>query len=272
MSLITITQSLGSGDPGIARQVAQALEVELFDDNRLKQKAGELGVHSEDLKKLDEKAPGFLDRFFSAKPAAYLDYMEAVIYEVARIGNGVIIGHGSPILLQGFDCALHVYIHASLKTRIINLMEQQDIDTKMSEDLVRKSDENKRKFYRYAFNLEWDDPSLYDLYLNTDKLGSASTIKLITAAARSDEAQACSLTALDTMTRLALERKLQAKLLEDNIDLSMISLTFPEKNVVAVSGFTYSDRDKNRLLEILNADPDISEVRARVALMQHLGE
>jgi len=272
MSLITITQSLGSGDPGIARRVADALEVELFDDSRLKQKAGDLGVHSEDLKKLDEKAPGFLDRFFSTRPAAYLDYMEAVVYEVARIGKGVIIGHGSPILLQGFDCALHVFIHASLKTRVINLMEQQDLDTKMAENLVRKSDENKRDFFRYAFNLEWNDPSLYDLYINTDKMGSTSTAKLITTAAHSDEAKACSLTALDTMTRLALERKLRARLLENNIDLAMLSLTFPEKNVVAVSGFTYSERDKNRLLEILNADPDVSEVRAQVALMRHIGE
>jgi cytidylate kinase len=272
MSLITITQTLGSVDPGTARQVAETLGVEFFDDNRLKKKAEELGVHSEDLKKLDEKTPGFLDRFFSTKPAAFLDYMESVVYEVARNGEGVIVDHGGPILLRNFDCALHVYIHASLNTRIVNLMEQHDLDTKTAEDLVRKNDNNKRNFFRYAFNLDWNDPSLYDLYINTDKLGSASTVKLITTAAKSDEAKACSLAALDAMNQMSLEKKLRGRILEENIDLTMLSLPFPEKNVVNVSGFTYSERDKNRLMEILNADSDVSEVRSQIALMQHIGE
>jgi cytidylate kinase len=272
MALITITQSLGSGDADIAAKVAKELDLELFNDNKLKEIALKIGVHSDDLKRLDEKAPSFLDRFFSTKPAAYLEYMEAVIYEISQRGQGVIFGHGSPILLQNFDCALHVFVHASDSKRMNNLMKQQSIDRKAAESLIRKNDSHKKGFYRYAFNLEWQDPALYDLYINIDKIGSESAIKLILNVANSDEVKACSLKALETMAQMSQKRKLRAKLLENQIDISMINLDVPEKNVVAVSGFTYSERDQNLLNEILNADPDIATVRSDLALMRHIGE
>jgi cytidylate kinase len=272
MALITITQSLGSGDADIAAKVAKELDLELFNDNKLKEIALEIGVQSDDLKLLDEKAPSFLDRFFSTKPAAYLEYMEAVIYEVSRRGQGVIFGHGSPILLHDFDCALHVFVHASDSKRMNNLMEQQSIDQKAAQSLIRKHDSHKKGFFRYAFNLEWKDPSLYDLYINIDKIGSESAIKLILTVANSEEVKACSLTALETMAQLSRKRKLRAKLLENHIDVSMINLDVPEENVVAVSGFTYSERDRNLINKILNADPDVSTVRSDVALMRHIGE
>ena len=40
--------------------------------------------------------------------------MDSIIFEVSRKGNGVIIGHGSQMLLQDFGCALHVRIQAAL--------------------------------------------------------------------------------------------------------------------------------------------------------------
>jgi hypothetical protein len=151
-------------------------------------------------------------------------------------------------------------------------MKQQSIDRKAAESLMRRNDSHKNGFFRYAFNLEWKDPSLYDLNINIDKIGNESALKLILTVANSDEVKACSLTALETMAQLSQKRKLRAKLLENNIDISMINLDLPEKNVVAVSGFTYSERDQNLLNEILNADPDVSTVRSDVALMRHFGE
>ena len=72
-----------------------------------------MGVRSEDLKSLDETAPGLFDRILGKKPDWYLDIMEAVVYKVSRQGQGVIIGHGSQMLLRDFGCALHIRVHAS---------------------------------------------------------------------------------------------------------------------------------------------------------------
>jgi hypothetical protein len=73
----------------------------------------------------DEKAPGLFSRLLSHKPEVYLDLLEVLIYEVARHGKGVILGHGAQFLLWDFGCALHVCIYASESTRIQNLTDQQ---------------------------------------------------------------------------------------------------------------------------------------------------
>jgi len=57
MSLITITSGIGCGEMRIAQQVAGGLELELYDDQRLQEKAVEMGLSLEDLKGFDEKAP-----------------------------------------------------------------------------------------------------------------------------------------------------------------------------------------------------------------------
>jgi len=272
MSLITITQSLGSGETGLADRVAAELKIELFDDAKLREKALSIGIHADDLASLEEKVPGFFDNFFSTSPASYRDFMESVVYEVARNGEGVIIGHGSQILLQDFGCALHIFLHASKTARVKNLMNQQGLTESLAKEMIRKNDNQKRGFLRYAYNLEWDDASLYDLVINTDKMGSRSTAQLIIDAARSEEINTCSLTALETMAKLSQVRKLRAELIKNRIDLSMLLLDVPQEGVVDVRGFTYSDEERRRLIEIVNADPSVSEVRSEVAVMQSFAE
>ena len=39
MSLITITRGIGTGGAAVARQVAEALDIPLYDDDRLQQEA-----------------------------------------------------------------------------------------------------------------------------------------------------------------------------------------------------------------------------------------
>jgi hypothetical protein len=122
MSLITISESIGCGGKAIAALVAKELKLELYDDRRLEEEAIQLGVQPEALKDLDEKAPGLFSRMFSDKPQVYLDLLQGVVYEVAKRGQGIILGHGSQVLLRDFGCALHVRIYGSESSRIEYLM------------------------------------------------------------------------------------------------------------------------------------------------------
>jgi cytidylate kinase len=118
MSLITITGGIGCEEMTIARLVADALELELYDDQRLQEKAIEMGLSSEGVKSLDEKAPGLFNRLLRRKPEIYLDLLEALVYKVARQGEGIIFGHGAQFLLRAFEGALHVRIFSSKASRV----------------------------------------------------------------------------------------------------------------------------------------------------------
>ena len=146
MSLITITSGIGCGEMHIAKQVAEGLELELYDDQRLQEKAVEMGLSLEDLKGLDEKAPGLFNRLLRRKPEVYLDILDALIYEIARQGEGILFGHGAQLLLRDFECALQVRIYSSEPRRIKYLVEHQNLTSEAAKKIIRKTDNEQGGF------------------------------------------------------------------------------------------------------------------------------
>ncbi len=266
MSLITITQSMGSTGDKIAKLVADSLDLELYDDARLQRTVQTLGKDFEDLKHFDEKAPGFFDRLISNKPDIYVDLMEAVIYEVAKKGQGVIIGQGGQFLLRDFGCALHVLIYADRSTRVRHAMEQEAISREVAERIIQKSDNNQAGFFQFAFHRAWNDLSLFDLVISTEKMTAPAAADIIIEAAQNQEMKTCSLTALDAMDRLSLEKKIEAALLKNNFDPRYIHLTVPDKGVVLVRGLAESDDEMNRLEEVVGAVDGVSQVRSEISV------
>ncbi len=267
MALITISRSLGSGGRVIAEKVAQALNLELYDDNRLQEAAIEMGIPVESVRNLNEKAPGLFDRLLSRKPDIYMDIMESVVYDVARKGEGVILGHGSQMLLRDFGCAFHVFVHATGPTRVQYVMEAKGVNRESAYKLMQKSDDQQKGFFRFAYQMDWNDPSLYDLIINTEKLGIDAAVKLIVDTAGSDLIQACSLTAVEAMERLSQKKRVEAAVMEQNINPLLLDIEVPEIGVVQISGTTYSPEEKERIVEIIKGVSDITEVRGEISVM-----
>lgn len=274
MPLITISQGIGCGGMTIAGLVAKSLKIDLFDDHRLQQEGIKMGLQPEELKaeefrNLDRKAPGLFGRMLHIRSEIYLDYLGALIYEVAKKGEGVIIGHGSQILLRDFECALHVRIHASEETRVQNLMKHRGLSESAARKLIHKSDREQKGFFQFAFHMDWNDSSLYDLIINTEQLGIDLAAKLVMAAAEADNMKACSLAALDAMEKLSLKKKVHAALLGKNISLSYLHVDVPEKGLVEVIGAAHSIEEKKGLLETLKTLSGVSRVEDNIVVMNN---
>jgi cytidylate kinase len=267
MGLITISQNMGDEGLSIARQVAHHLDLELYDDEKLREEALQMGLRREDLQSLDEKAPGFFDRILSRKPDIYLDFMESVVFEVAQKGEGVIVGHGSQMLLRDFGCALHVLIASSEAARAERLIHQRGLSPAAAEKLIKKNDHAQMGFFQFAFNKNWNDPTLYDLIINPEKLGRETAVQLIVDAARSDEIKTCSLSALDAMQKLGLVKKIEVALRERDHNLSLLHIEMPEVGVAYIRGFSYSNAARKDILSTAGAVPGISEVQSELSEM-----
>ena len=260
MPLITITHQVGSLGESISRRVAEMLKVELFDDRRLKQKALEMGLAKDDLAGLDEKTPGFWDQAFSTRPERYKDLLEQVVYEIASSGQGVIVGHGSQVLLKEFSCAFHVRVHADRRMRIKRLAAQQGLEQNAARRLIRRMDERQEGFFQYAFQLALESPDLYDLVINTEKMEPRTAAALIAQAARAEDISACSIHALDTMQRFSLQHQVHALLLESAVDVSTLEVEVPAAGVVNISGMTATQEDADRLPGIVRSVDGVSEL------------
>ena len=266
MPLITITQSRGCAGEKIAKLVAERLNLELYDDAKLQHTIQTMGQEFEDLKHFDEKAPGFFDRLLSNKPGIFLDLMEAVIFQVAKKGAGVIIGHGGQFLLRDFGCALHVLVYATRSSRVQQVVEQEDVSREVAERLIQKSDDNQSGFFRFAFHREWNDLSLFDLVISTEKMSLPSVANVIVETAQNQEMKTCSLTAIDAMDRLSLEKKIEAALLRNSFNPLYIHVTVPDKGVALVRGLSDSDDERDRLQAIVRAVDGVREVRSEVSV------
>jgi cytidylate kinase len=267
MPLITISRGIGCGGMIIARLVAEGLNLDLFDDARLQTEAARMDLKATEVAGFDHKAPGFFDLMRGNKPQIYLDYMEALIYQVAEKGEGVIIGHGSQMLLRDFECALHVYISASLSTRIQNLVKEKGVNEETARKLIRKSDHEQRGFFRFAFQMDWTDPSLYDLIINTEQLGIDTAAHLIIEAARSENIKTCSLSAVDAMERLSLKKKVEAALLENRLDMTSFYVEIPAKGEVEIRGVVHNREAKEEVLATIKGVKGVSEVDEYIAIM-----
>jgi cytidylate kinase len=260
MSLITITHNCGTPGMDVARQVAQGLGWKLYDDRELQGLIRERGIAPEEIQQLDEKTPGYWDLFFKSRPQVFLNVLESVIYDVARAGDGVIIGHGSQVLLRDFDCAFHVRLFSPESRRADELAAQHGLSREAAWKLIRKRDREQAGFFNFAFQLDLDDPGLYDLIINSQKFDAGTAAGLVISAARSEDIRTCGLNALESMERLSLEKKINAALIENRLDLASILVEVTEKGVVKIAGVSANDEDKNRIESIVGRVPGVSRV------------
>ena len=267
MALITISHNLGSRGPDIARITAAALDMPLYDDRQMQGIALASGIHPDDLGGLDEKAPGFFDRILSRRPDVYLDYMESVVYEMARRGAGVIVGHGSQMLLRDFDCALHVRVHAREDVRTDRIGREQGLSEADARKLIARADARQQGFFNFAFQKRWDDAALYDLVVNTGKLADDAAAAVIVAAASDQRVSECSLTALESMERLALVKRIEAELLKHEIDLKFLTIDIRAEARADISGLVFTPDTVAAIPEIVRRVPGVRDVESRVALM-----
>lgn len=264
MALITLTSGIGCEEMTIARSIADKLKLQLYDDQTLQKRASQMGLASEDVRGFDEKAPGLFDRLLRRKPDLYLDLLGALVYEIGKQGEGIIFGHGAQFLLADFECALHVRIFSSEPSRIGHLMDLHGMSYEAAEKVISKSDNERRGFLQFAFHRDWNDPSLYDLIINRDKLGTDSAATLITEVAHSQAIKACSITALDSMERMSLLKMVEAGILKNNISSVDLHLEVPEKGVVHITGSINPLESESNLLGVVRSVPGVKEVKSEV--------
>jgi cytidylate kinase len=264
MYFITFTRKMGTSGSEIARRVANELHYSFYDTEAIENTAREMGF-LEDVKEVDEKAPSLFQRLFSHQPEIYLDRLNSVIYELASRGNAVFLGRGSHILLRAFSCALHIRVTASLDKRIQNLMER-GFDREAATKALHKSDREREAFIKFAFGVDWDNPELYDMVLNMDNLSVALGADIVVHLARSEEIQARSTDAMQSLEMMGLARRAEAALLEAGFSSAALSVAVVQPGKIQVSGMVQTESTRTRAEAILKGVKGIESVDNQVRI------
>jgi cytidylate kinase len=218
MAVITISRQYGSGGDEIAVRICQELGCRAFDKRMMAQVASEMGLSEREIVDFSEanyKVRGFLERLFGRRSARVVaeagawtqDTSGARAVQVEQLDeewcvrmvrttiqaayerdNVVIVGRGGQAILQDKPGVLHVRLQAPLDARILRVRYQETVglapefQQRAAHDLVADRDRAGAEYLQRFYDVDWADPSLYHMVLDTKKWGIEPCVQLIVQA------------------------------------------------------------------------------------------
>jgi len=209
MAVITLSRQFGSEGDEIADQLCQVLGYGRFNKLHIIQAAAEAGLSEQEIIDFSEesyKTKNFLDRLlkrerivavaqawkedpkgvqiFEMTPiheANALTMVQSAILSAQRAGNRVIIGRGGQVILKDQPDVIHIRVEAPLENRIQRVKLEQKVHRREAQDLIEARDEKSAGYIRQFYEVDWSDPLLYHLVINTGMVEVAHAVQIIAA-------------------------------------------------------------------------------------------
>jgi cytidylate kinase len=204
MPVITISRHYGSGGIEVARRLCDILGYSYFDKTLMVRVAAEVGISEKEVVDLSVdtyKMRGFLDRLFGRRrsssrvpstlsaserftvdtldEAASVNLVKDTIIAAFERDNVVIVGRGGQAVLRDKPGVLHVRITAPMGARALRVKERDNIPLSQATELVRSKDQAATDYLKRFLDINWENPLLYHLIVNTGKWELENTTELI---------------------------------------------------------------------------------------------
>ena len=268
MSVLTISRQGGSLGTEIAQEVAGRLNYEYVDKERIGKALAEFGLLSPDVERFDEKKPPFWDSW-QVQRRKFLHFLQAVIFDLAGKGNVVIVGRGGQVLLKDLPGVLHLRIVAPFEVRLRRIMEKERGDEKDTTRTLRRSDRDSAGFIHSFFDVDWEDPNLYDLVINTHKFSVETAARMILESIQSPEIKESEKRAEEKLADLALFQKVEATLLGLlGLDIRHLNIQV-EKGAVTLRGAVTSGVDKENCQRAVAALEGVNKVDNQLLVTEY---
>jgi len=178
MSLVAMSETVGSGGTEIGRALASALGWQFADREIITKAAESFGGDVMELRHATEEKPTLWDRFRQSQ-RRYMTYVEAIVLEMAARDSVVLVGRASTVILGAVPHALRVRVIAPERGRVERIEGQQGLTSEAALEYVRHSDHDLASRVRFLYHLDWEAPLLYDVVLNTERLSVARAVAVL---------------------------------------------------------------------------------------------
>jgi len=205
-TIITISRQIGSGGDEIALKVSEILGYAYFDKSLMNGEAKTLGICEEDIADFSEdayKVKSFVDKILLRKKPVNVSYspkdhelirktvdeeeclsaIQTVINSLASRGKTIIVGRGGQAILKHKVGVLHVRIIAPLAVRVERIMKSGGLSHADALRLIEDNEKAAAEYLRRFYDINWEDPAIYDMILNTGKMDLNTASKVIASAA-----------------------------------------------------------------------------------------
>lgn len=172
-SVICVSRTTGAEAEELVRIVADRLGYRYVDD--------EIVIRAAELAGVSPKA--IAEAEHSDASTSYAQLIEQVIRETAEGGEVVIVAHGASIPLAGRPDVLRVLVTASPETRARRLAAKDSMDILDAAKAVEESDKARERYLERFYQVGSEQPTHYDLTVNTETMATAHAARLVMQAA-----------------------------------------------------------------------------------------
>jgi cytidylate kinase len=264
MSIVAISQTLGSLGEEIGREVARVLAYDFADREIILQAADQFGEGIARLEHLTEGKPSLWERLTETR-RRYLAYVEAIVWEMAARDDVVLVGRGATFVLQGVRHVLRVRVSGPPPIRARRLEDRRGL-TPDAAEAVRTSDRERAARIRFLYHVGWDEPLHYDLVVNTERLDVAAAADLVQTALRAERLQPTPASRAEVRDR-SLVARAQAALLVNPLTRDLSLFMSCQDGQLTVSGRVTRDEERQVAEEILAGIRGVARILCEIAVV-----
>jgi cytidylate kinase len=192
MPVITIRGKMGSGAPEIGKMLCEKLNWDYIDREILAQVASRLNLQENEViakemppVSLRERIEEALQKGYATgvgvqgaylpisqiplDDTRYLAALTTLIKELAQ-GRSVIYGRGSQFILRDHPHTINVSVVAPFRIRLKRVMDNLKCNEEKAKQEMTRFDNAAREFLKRYFGAEMEDPTCYDIVVNTERL------------------------------------------------------------------------------------------------------
>ncbi len=199
-SAVTLSRQAGCGALVVAQKLAALLQPDLppddppwtvFDRNLMDKVLEDHNLPARLAKFLPEdratELQDITDELFGLRPASWtmIQQTSETILKLAELGNVILIGRGANVVTAKLPHVVHVRLVAPLETRIEHCQTCYNMTARAARDFCQREDEGRRRYLKKYFQVDAEDPLLYQLTLNTGLITFDVAAKLIADTVRS---------------------------------------------------------------------------------------
>ncbi len=201
MAVITMTSEYRAGGQRVATGVAEKLGFEYIGEQLVAEVAKQLNMSKSEaetfLKPGSSNILRYLDRYTCSivqrvvdrehgclDDTTYYDKTRELVENIYKNENAVILGWGAQCILRKKPETFHVLLKKTHEQKIQQTMETLNYSRKTAEQTIKSEEEEKKAYIQKYFQVDWQDPSLYDLILDMEDYSAQAAADLICSKAQ----------------------------------------------------------------------------------------
>ena len=191
---VTISRQAGSGAHAVAEELASLLQAHtpkdappwtIFDRNLVGKVLQEHNLPERVAKFMPEdrtsEIADTMEELFGLHPPSWLLVRKVTetILHLAELGNVILIGRGAAVVTANLEHVFHVRLVSALEKRVQRIQELNHLSKEAALKFIHEEDRGRERYLKKYFKTDVDDPLLYDLVINTDRVPHDLAARLI---------------------------------------------------------------------------------------------